>query len=79
MEKNVGSTDRTVRIIIGIALVALIYFGLLGDTADIIAGIAAAYLLVTAVLGRCLVLRMAGIDTCAEESSYSTTDDRAGL
>jgi hypothetical protein len=79
MEKNVGSTDRTVRIIVGIALVALVYFGHLGETADIIAGIAAAYLLVTALLGRCLVLRMAGVDTCAKESSYSTTDDRAGL
>ncbi len=79
MEKNVGSTDRTVRIIVGIALVALIYFGHLGETADIIAGIAAAYLLVTALMSRCLVLRMVGVDTCAKESSYSTTDDRAGL
>lgn len=79
MEKNVGSTDRAVRIIVGIALVALIYFGHLGETADIIAGIAAAYLLVSALASRCLVLKLAGVDTCAKEGSYSTTDDRAGL
>ena len=79
MEKNVGSKDRTVRIIVAVALVALIYFGHLGETADIIAAIAAGYLLVTALLSRCLVLKLAGIDTCVREAPYSTTDDRAGL
>ena len=79
MEKNVGSTDRTVRIIVGVALVALIYFGHLGETADIIAGIAAAYLLVTALVSRCPVLKMAGVSTSVEETPYSSTDDRAGL
>jgi hypothetical protein len=79
MEKNVGSTDRTVRIIVGVALIALIYFGHLGETADIIAGIAAAYLLVTALVSRCPVLKMAGVSTSVEETPYSSTDDRAGL
>ena len=79
MEKNVGSKDRTIRIIVGLALVALIYFGHLGETADIIAGIVAAYLLLTAIASRCVVLKLAGIDTCVHETPYSTTDDRAGL
>jgi hypothetical protein len=79
MEKNVGSGDRVVRIIVGIALIALIYFEHLGDIADFIAGVAAAYLIGTALLSRCVVYRMAGIDTTTEENSYSTTDDRAGL
>jgi len=79
MEKHVGSKDRTIRIIVGLALVALIYFGHLGETADIIAGVVAAYLLVTALLARCVVLKLAGIDTCVSETPYSTTDDRAGL
>ena len=79
MEKNVGSGDRLFRIIVGAALAALIYFGHLGETADIIAGIAAAYLLLTALLSRCLIYKTAGIDTCVKEAPYSTTDDRAGL
>ena len=79
MEKNVGSGDRLFRIIVGIALVALIYFGHLGDIADFIAGLAAAYLLGTALLSRCAVYKMAGIDTTTKEAPYSTTDDRAGL
>ena len=79
MDKNVGSKDRAVRIVVGIALIALIYFGHLGETADIIAGIAAAYLLITALLSRCPMLKMAGVSTTVEETPYSTTDDRAGL
>ena len=79
MEKNVGSGDRLFRIIVGIALAALIYFGHLGETADIVAGLIAAYLLVTALASRCLAYKMAGIDTTTKEAPYSTTDDRAGL
>lgn len=79
MEKNVGSKDRTIRIVVAVALVALIYFGHLGETADIIAGIAAAYLLLTALASRCLFYKFGGIDTTTGETSYSTTDDRAGL
>ena len=79
MEKNVGSGDRLFRIIVAVLLVALIYFVPLTGLAAIIAGIAAAILLVTALLSRCLVYKIAGIDTTTKETSYSTTDDRAGL
>ena len=79
MEKNVGSRDRSIRIIIGLGLVALIYFADLSRTETLIGGILAAYLLVTALLSRCLFLKLAGIDTCMSETPYSSTDDRAGL
>lgn len=79
MEKNVGSGDRLFRIIVGVALVGLILGGFLGDLADIIAGVAAAYLIGTALFSRCLMYKLADIDTTTEETSYSTTDDRAGL
>lgn len=79
MEKNVGSGDRLFRIIVAVLLVALIYFVPLEGVAAIVAGIAAAVLLVTALTSRCLMYKMAGIDTTTKEGSYSTTDDRAGL
>lgn len=79
MEKNVGSPDRVVRIVIAALLGALIYLGQLTGTAATIAGIAAVLLLVSALLSRCLIYKIAGIDTCVKENSYSTTDDRAGL
>lgn len=79
MEKNVGSGDRLFRLIVGVALVGLILAGFLGDVAEIIAGLAAAYLIGTALFARCLMYRLADIDTTTKDTSYSTTDDRAGL
>ena len=79
MEKNVGSSDRLFRIVVGVALTAIIYLAPLTGTAALITGIVAVYLLATALLSRCLVYKLAGIDTCVKEAPYSTTDDRAGL
>ena len=79
MEQNVGSGDRVVRIVIGVALILLIYLAPLTGTAAVIAAIAAVALLLSALLSRCLIYKLAGIDTTTREAPYSTTDDRAGL
>ena len=62
-----------------IALAVLIYVGAIADTGAVIAGIIAAYLLVSALLTRCVFYKMIGVDTTTQEQSYSTTDDRSGL
>jgi hypothetical protein len=79
MTRNVGPEDRVVRIVVALGLAALIYFTDFGDTAEVIAGLVAAYLLVTGLLTRCLVYKLAGIDTSVQEQPYSSTDDRSGL
>lgn len=79
MDKNVGMQDRVVRIVIGLALAVLIYLQVLPPTASIVAGIIAAYLLLTGLFSRCLIYKMIDVDTCIQEQPYSTTDDRAGL
>ena len=79
MEKNVGTADRVVRIVVALALAILIYFRALDGTAAIVAGVIAAYLLLSGLLSRCLVYKAAGIDTSVQEQPYSTTDDRSGL
>ena len=79
MDRNVGPEDRVVRIVVAVGLCILIYFAELGDTADLVVGIVAAYLLLSGLFARCLVYKMAGIDTSVQEQSYGTTDDRAGL
>ena len=79
MDRNVGPEDRVVRIVVGLALGVIIYLGYIEGTAAIIAGIAAAYLVVTGLVTRCLLCKVAGIDTSVHEQPYSTTDDRAGL
>lgn len=79
MVKNLGGADRIVRIVVGIGLAVLIYVGTLGDTAAIVAGVIAAYLLITGLLSSCLIYKLIGVDTSIQEQPYSTTDDRAGL
>lgn len=79
MVKNVGPEDRVVRIVAGIALLVLIYFVEMSDLARILVGVAAAVLIITGLLARCLIYRMLDIDTSVQEQSYSTTDDRSGL
>lgn len=79
MVKNLGGADRIVRIVVGIGLAVLIYVGTLGDTAAIVAGVIAAYLLITGLLSSCLIYKLIGVDTSIQEQPYSTTDDRSGL
>lgn len=79
MEANVGSHDRVVRIVLGIALVALAYLQVLPRIPTIIMYVLGAYFLITGLLARCLLYKAIDVDTCIQEQPYSTTDDRAGL
>ena len=79
MTKNVGAADRVVRIIVGLGIAALVYLGTLHDVAGIVAGVIAAYLVLTGLFARCLVYKLGDIDTTIQEQPYSTTDDRSGL
>ena len=80
MARNVGPEDRVVRIVVALGLGVLIYMGVIGgNIATIIAGILAAYLLITGLLARCLFYKVIDVDTSVQEQPYSTTDDRAGL
>ena len=79
MDRNIGPEDRVVRIVVAIGLALLIYFADIGQTASIVAGVVAVYLLITGLLARCLVYKLIGVDTAIQEQPYSTTDDRAGF
>lgn len=78
MERNVGPEDRVVRIVVALAL-GFIAWKYLDGIAQIVAYVVAAYLLITGLIVRCLVYKVAGIDTSIQEQPYSTTDDRAGV
>ncbi len=79
MDKNLGPKDRIVRTVLAIGLAVLAYVGVFGGTAQIVVGVVAAYLLITALLSACLVYKLAGVDTSVEAQEYSTTDNRSGL
>lgn len=79
MGKNIGPADRVVRIVVGLGLAVLVYLGVLPSVGGIVAGIIAAYLIITGLLARCALYKVADIDTSIQEQPYSTTDDRAGF
>ncbi|MGN6058432.1 MAG: YgaP family membrane protein [Sphingomicrobium sp.] len=79
MARNVGPEDRVVRIVVGLALGVIIYLGYLEGIAAIVAGVVAAYLVLTGLVARCIVYKAIDVDTSVQEQPYSTSDDRAGL
>ncbi len=63
MNKNMGSTDRMIRIVIA-ALVAVLYFsGRIGGTMAIVLGIVAGVFLLTSLINFCPLYKMLGINT----------------
>jgi len=79
MDRNVGPEDRVVRVVVALGLAVVIYVTGLNGIGAIAAGVVAAYLLITGLLGRCVVYKLIGVDTSVQEQPYSSTDDRAGL
>jgi len=63
MKKNMGTVDRTIRLII-VAIIAALYFGgQISGTVAIVLGIVAVAFLVTSLLGWCPVYIPFGIST----------------
>ena len=64
MKHNVGSSDKTLRIIIGVVLISLAFFMPLttGVWLGVIVGI---ILLATGLISWCPLYRLLGINTCA--------------
>ena len=68
MKPNMGTVDRVIRAIVGIALIALWPLGFLQGTPAIIAAIVGGVLLVTAMLRWCPPYSLLGINTGAREN-----------
>ena len=80
MARNVGPEDRVVRIVVALGLGVLLYMQvILNNIAAIAVGVVAVYLLITGLIGRCLIYKVIDVDTSVQEQPYSTTDDRAGV
>lgn len=79
MAKNVGTQDRVVRIVAGLAIAVGAYLGGLPQAALIVGYVIAAYLILTGLFCWDPLYKMIDVDTTIQEQPYSTTDDRAGL
>ena len=63
MIKNMGSTDRTVRLVLAAVLVALVLFAVDGALAWVL-GLVAVVLVATSVVGTCPAYLPFGFSTC---------------
>lgn len=59
MTRNVGSIDRTLRILVGLALVSLVFIG-----PQTLWGLVGLVPLMTGLVGTCPAYSLLGIDTC---------------
>lgn len=64
MKKNVGNTDKILRLSAALVVVVLYISGLIGGTLAIVLGIAAAVLLLTSAVSFCPLYAMIGVNTC---------------
>lgn len=63
MTRNVGSADRVIRTLLGLAIGVLIFGGQLTGTLAIVLGLVAVVLLVTSALGFCPIYALLKIST----------------
>lgn len=64
MKKNMGGVDRTIRIIVALALVALYYFKVIeGTLAYVLLAVSGIFLL-TSFINFCPLYTLLGINTC---------------
>ena len=64
MTKNVGTVDRAIRIVIGIAALAVFFLGLVQGALGIIALVVGVAMIGTAAIGWCGAYSLVGIKTC---------------
>jgi multidrug transporter EmrE-like cation transporter len=62
---NVGRADRIARLLGGMVLIGIAFWGVLATTAAIGLGVAGAVLVGTAAVGFCPLYRLLGLSTCS--------------
>lgn len=64
MKKNVGNTDKVIRLIVAVALAVLYFTGKIPGTLGIIALVVAVVMAVTAFAGTCPLYSLLGASSC---------------
>lgn len=61
---NLGRSERTIRLVLGVLLAAWVYRRPHPGALELIASVAALFLVLNALLSRCYLWRVLGINTC---------------
>ena len=69
MKKNIGNTDKLIRLIFALAVALLYFTDVISGTLAIILGIAALAMVATSLLGYCGLYSILGITTCKTKTT----------
>lgn len=64
MKANMGSSDRTIRIVLAVIMAALYFTGVVSGTLGIVLMVAAAVFALTSLVSFCPLYPILGINTC---------------
>ncbi|MCB9201876.1 MAG: DUF2892 domain-containing protein [Flavobacteriales bacterium] len=64
MKKNMGKTDKTVRLTVALALIAMYYLDILTGKLGVVALIIAVVFMLSTLIGFCPLYTLFGINTC---------------
>lgn len=64
MKKNMGNTDRIIRILAVVVIAALYFTNVIGGTLAVILGIVGVIFLLTSVVSFCPLYAIVGVKTC---------------
>jgi hypothetical protein len=69
MKKNMGSVDKTFRLLVAIALVAFYFLGVVEGVLGTVALVVAGVFMLTSVISFCPLYTLFGINTCKTKSA----------
>jgi hypothetical protein len=69
MKKNIGNTDKLIRLVIALVIAVLYFTNVIDGTLAIVLGIVALAMVVTSLLGFCGLYAILGCNTCKVETS----------
>ncbi|MFH1118383.1 MAG: DUF2892 domain-containing protein [Bacteroidota bacterium] len=64
MKKNIGNTDKLIRLVIALVIAVLYFFNLISGTLAIVLGIIALAMVITSLLNFCGLYAIFGCSTC---------------
>lgn len=68
MKKNMGSTDRAIRVLAAIAVAILYFSGTITGTLGIVLLVVAGVFLLTSLVGFCPLYTLLGLNTCSRKT-----------
>lgn len=71
MKKNIGNTDKLIRLVIALAIAVLYFANIISGTVAIVLGVVALVMVATSLLNFCGLYAIFGFSTCKSKPTES--------